>query len=265
MSDIDEGAGLAKAEPDSKETRLTLEARVRDSVDSTDEPEQAEREKDVLVELVGRRIEAALDTPLNRDSRFLEWRSRELRESTAYDGIAPDRMKSIRERVLSRVLAHRMGIRTAVGAPELQRPSVIASAQNAIAEASKQGCAPRVELAVAAGTGREIWDEPCTDWVKVPAALPSGNYVAIDVKGASMEPLLHSGDLILVRPDPVPKPNMVVVARDQDGGYVVKSVRRVSRYVIELASLNPLFPDIRVPHANGSIIGRVVARWCQHM
>jgi hypothetical protein len=53
-------------------------------------------------------------------------------------------------------------------------------------------------LAVAAGTGREIWDEPCEQWVELPDGTGTGAHLALTVAGNSMTPCPHSGDVILV-------------------------------------------------------------------
>jgi len=79
-----------------------------------------------------------------------------------------------------------------------------------------------------------------------------------------MEPLLHSGDTILVRLGEKAEPGTVVVARDPDHGYVVKEVGRLTAIGIELKSVNPDFPSLRVPHMPGAVLGTVVMKWCPH-
>jgi phage repressor protein C with HTH and peptisase S24 domain len=76
-----------------------------------------------------------------------------------------------------------------------------------------------------------------------------------------MEPLIHSGDLVLVRLDARPIPETVVVARDPDHGYVVKEVGRLTAGGIELLSLNPAYPVLRVPYGAGTVLGTVVLCW----
>lgn len=117
------------------------------------------------------------------------------------------------------------------------------------------------ELAIAAGAGHELWDIECTTTVDVPPELPRGPYLALGVVGDSMEPLLHSGDTVLVRVDEKAEPGTVVVARDPDHGYVVKEVVRLTAHGIDLRSLNPAFPSLRVPHRAGAVLGTVVLRW----
>jgi phage repressor protein C with HTH and peptisase S24 domain len=117
------------------------------------------------------------------------------------------------------------------------------------------------ELAIAAGAGCELWDIECNTTVDVPAELPRGSYLALEVAGDSMEPLIHSGDTVLVRVEEKAEPGTVVVARDPDHGYVVKEVTRLTANGIELRSLNPAFPSLRVPHGAGAVLGTVVLRW----
>jgi phage repressor protein C with HTH and peptisase S24 domain len=120
------------------------------------------------------------------------------------------------------------------------------------------------ELAIAAGAGAELWAVECTTTVDVPPELPRARYLALEVVGASMEPLIHSGDLVLVRVDETAVPGTVVVARDPDHGYVVKEVGRLTAHGIELRSLNAAFPPLLVPHSAGVVLGTVVLRWARH-
>jgi SOS-response transcriptional repressor LexA len=117
------------------------------------------------------------------------------------------------------------------------------------------------ELAIAAGAGAQLWDVECTKTLDVPTDLPRGPYIVLRVAGESMEPLIHSGDLVLVRVDEKAAPDTVVVARDPEHGYVVKQVGRITALGIELRSLNPAFPTLHVPHSTGSVLGTVVLRW----
>lgn len=117
------------------------------------------------------------------------------------------------------------------------------------------------ELAIAAGAGHELWDIECNTTVDVPPELPRGAYLALSVAGDSMEPLLHSGDTVLVRVEEKAERGTVVVARDPDHGYVVKEVVRLTAHGIELRSLNPAFPSLHVPHRARGVLGTVMLRW----
>ncbi len=126
--------------------------------------------------------------------------------------------------------------------------------------------APLAELGVAAGTGRELLDEPCDAWVALPAELPAGRYVALRVVGDSMIPLLHSDDVVLVDLDGTVHAGAVAVARHPEHGYVVKRVGRTGRRAVSLVSLNPAYPSLELlpGEGAGALIGPVVLRWCAH-
>jgi SOS-response transcriptional repressor LexA len=117
------------------------------------------------------------------------------------------------------------------------------------------------ELAIAAGLGAELWDVECTSAVDVPRDLPRAPYLALRVAGDSMEPLIHSGDMVLVRVEERVTRGTVVVARDPEHGYVVKEVGYLTSAEIELRSLNPAFSPMRVPQRGGVVLGTVVMRW----
>jgi hypothetical protein len=118
--------------------------------------------------------------------------------------------------------------------------------------------APRLDLGAAAGVGRDLWDEPCEQWVRVPDDAPVGSYVSLRVVGESMDPLLHTGDSVLVQVGSTVARDTVVLARVPDGGYVVKKVGKVTRAQLELQSLNEPFrrSSCRATSA------RSWARWC---
>ncbi|HKG91132.1 MAG TPA: S24 family peptidase [Gemmatimonadaceae bacterium] len=245
--------------------------------------EQAEWECDLLVALMGRRAdaaapgpEAAPPPPDEADERFAEWRARWLRACEADEarralGRAAGRAAAawrLAERVRGSVAAARLGVRLAPnGAPEVEEASaVIAGAPlaRAVEAAAARRCAARVGLAVAAGAGRDLWDEPCESVVRLPADLPAGRYVTIPVAGDSMEPLLHAGDTVLVKLGSTIESDSVVVARHPEDGYVVKRVGRIGRTWVELTSLNPAYAPLRIPRRPELVVGTVVMRWCGH-
>ncbi|MEP7086754.1 MAG: S24 family peptidase, partial [Gemmatimonadota bacterium] len=124
---------------------------------------------------------------------------------------------------------------------------------------------PWPELGVAAGVGRELWDEPCERWIELPETLAAGHkYVALTVSGSSMEPALHAGDVVLVSVGTSVRRDSIVVARRPEEGYVVKAVGTLSRRAIELRSLNPEFAAFSIPRDDTLIVGTVVMRWCSH-
>lgn len=172
----------------------------------------------------------------------------------------------LRQRILSGLQAGRLRVREADAAPSWRsigasRPLTPALLQDAEL-AHRALVVP--ELAVAAGAGRELWDVECDSAVDLPEDLARGAYVVLQVSGDSMEPLMHSGDMVLVRVGASAMRGTVVVARDPDHGYVVKEVGRVTAAGIELLSLNPRYAPFSVPHGDGAVLGTVVLRWRQH-
>ena len=153
-------------------------------------------------------------------------------------------------------LVVRPGTRPVERAAELVLPAAAA-----VEAADRARCAPWLELSVAAGAGRELWDQECERWVELPPTLPRGRYIALGVTGDSMEPLLVDGDTVLVRLGAGPAPGTLVVARLADYGYVVKQVGRLTRRTIELRSLNPVHGPISTRREADTVLGTVVMIW----
>ena len=225
-----------------------------------------ERERDVLVQLVTRRAELARDLSSPQVARFLDWYARELRESLTpperarlAEGAAAFAARFARGQALASA-----GVTCVQGAPVSSIPPEAESVVALVSLGSAVRQAPRADLAVAAGAGRELWEEPCSEWVALPDEVPSGRYLALTAQGRSMEPLLHSGDVILVRLGQELERGTVVVVRHPENGYVVKRVGAVRSLDVELTSFNPDFPPIRVPRDGSLVLGTVVLRWCAH-
>ena len=87
---------------------------------------------------------------------------------------------------------------------------------------------------------------------------------ALRVLGDSMEPVMHTGDTILVRVETAVRKDTVIVARHPEDGYVCKRVRRVTRTAVELESLAPDRPLLTIPRDARLIVGTVVLVWCAH-
>lgn len=240
--------------------------------------EQAEWECDLLVSLMGRRG-CAPALPDEADERFAEWRARWLRGCEAEEGrLALDMGGGqaaaafrLAERVRGSVMAARLGVQLV---PDEQLAGEAAEGvgiapgmplARAVEEAAARRCAARVVgMAVAAGAGRDLWDEPCESVVRLPDQLPAGRYVTLPVAGDSMEPLLHPGDTVLVKLGHAIESDSVVVARHPEDGYVVKRVGRIGRAWVELTSLNPAYGPLRIPRRAELVVGTVVMRWCGH-
>jgi hypothetical protein len=208
------------------------------------------------------------DSAMYRDTRLLEWMAADARQCAAEgleEGIwTEDEIAGFARSLQASVAAYKCKLRRVAGSPEFYVPDFPGVAATVLEDARRVGAAPCLDLTVAAGIGRELWDEECGNWVLVPSDLPRGNYVALKVAGESMQPLLHPGDVMLVRLDPAASRDDVVVARTGDDEFIVKRVGRMTAASIELRSVNPEFPSIRVARANQPVVGTVVLCWCEH-
>lgn len=219
---------------------------------------------DFLVELVGRRAYERMDPMDPRNIPFLEWLAREARlRQTAAERRETERQAVLfAERVRRRIAAVHAGDRLRVRCVD-EAPVSYPGADDGAA-AVHERTKPWWDLAVAAGSSRELWDEPPTGFVELPEDLEDGRYVALSVAGDSMAPLLHTGDTILVRLGPELVTDHVIVARHPERGYVVKQVGRVNSMRIELLSLNADYAPLEIPNDAGLVLGTVVLRWCPH-
>ena len=188
---------------------------------------------------------------------FQEWQTAAQREADAarFAGRVRDRLAGLGQ-----------GVRLIDRPPEAvwsRSPGPLAPM---VLAARRMHAAPLADVGVAAGSGRELLDEPCDTWVALPADLPSSRYVALRVVGDSMLPLLHSGDVVLLDLDGAVRPGMIAVARHPEHGYVVKRVARSGGRGsgVSLVSLNPAYPALVLAPAAGALLGPVVLRWCSH-
>jgi phage repressor protein C with HTH and peptisase S24 domain len=139
---------------------------------------------------------------------------------------------------------------------------VIAAVAISMEEASRAQCATILDLAVAAGTGRELWDEPCEEWLELPGDIsPSPRYLAVRVSGDSMSPVLEKSDVILIKLDALPEIDDLVVAKIPDEGYVVKRFAGTKIGRVELASFNPAYDILAIPRDRLTLLGTVIARF----
>jgi SOS-response transcriptional repressor LexA len=203
--------------------------------------ERNEWERDAVVWLAGRRVGGQSGGPAPHPG-FEAWRAAGELEAGA---------ARFAERVRARVASAGLGVGLIDRLPEP-------------VHADGPGTVPLIELGVAAGTGRELLEEPCDTRVTLPPGTPPGPYVALRVVGDSMRPLLHSGDVVLVALDARVAAGAVVVARHPEHGYVVKRMGRSGGRGTPLESLNPAYPTLMLSPGSGAVIGRVVLRWCGH-
>jgi SOS-response transcriptional repressor LexA len=225
-----------------------------------------ERTKDLLVRIAADRAMSQFDPLDPAEAGFLDWYAREARATLSV--AERQRLESGADQFVYRVLARRgmerLRVREVPTEPESAPAWEEGTLAEVVAAAARVRHAPSVELSVAAGAGRELWDEPCDRWIPLPEGTPDGKYVALRVTGDSMVPLLHDGDTILVKLGEELVPDAVVVARVPDGGYVVKRVGGFAGSRVELASLNPDYPPIVIPRDPSLVLGTVLLRWCTH-
>jgi len=205
-----------------------------------------------LAEALGRALLRDPDHPTWSDGRFLDWLAVDAREGARH---ASRRTTATRgEAIMERAQARRYGVRQRGRAPLVRDRGAAAGGKVAAV----------VELGIAAGIGRELWDEPAEAWVELPNDVAAGEYVALRIVGDSMTPLMHTGDTVLVKRGADIRRDTVIVARHPDDGYVCKRVRRVGRTSIELASLAPGRPPIVIPRDARLVVGTVMLVWCSH-
>ncbi len=216
-----------------------------------------------LMAAIGREIESEDDTLAYQDERFLLWLAKDLRNGLSHDERSKD------ERVageFARRALNRIAVRRAENALPRRKLRERAAPMNAtvaqaLAAASSEHCATILDLAVAAGEGREIWDEPCDRWLELPDEISSGRYVALRVAGDSMAPVLGPREVILVQLDAAPRIDDLIVARLPDQSHVVKRVASIKGERIELASFNSEYESIFVPRNPSPVVGTVIARF----
>lgn len=81
------------------------------------------------------------------------------------------------------------------------------------------------------------WDE-----IDLPSVSDPHAY-AVEISGDSMEPVYRDGDIVIVSPAAPTRRGDRVVVRTNEGEVLAKELVRRSARRIELASLNPSFPD----------------------
>ena len=228
--------------------------------------EAEQRESDELVQWLG----GAMNLPDPGDpgnAEYFDWLARDLRgrQRPAERMESTSRADAFAARMVSSRTASRVRLMSVAGPPVVRAPSSgDATVKRATELAARERAAVIVDHAVAAGVGRELWDEPAEKWVELPASVPDGRYVALTVAGESMLPALHDGDVVLVKLGSEIARGAVVVARRPEDGYVVKRVGAIGEREVELTSLNAAFAPVRIPRDERLVVGTVVLRWCGH-
>lgn len=216
-----------------------------------------------LVQLFGELMDASGDCAAYENENFGVWLEHEANgRNSLWDVQASERgSQQIAKRVQARIRLVRAAGALAERPFRPRAAGVVGDAKQVARVASESGCAPWVEsLAVAAGSGREIWDEPCEQWVELPHGTVGGGHLALTVAGDSMTPCLHSGDVILVNTRKAVARDCIVVARRAEDGYVVKHVTKCGKEALELSSFNTAYVPFVIERSPGVIVGVVVAR-----
>lgn len=84
------------------------------------------------------------------------------------------------------------------------------------------------------------WDE-----IVLPQAGGTEPVYALEVAGQSMTPLYREGDIVIVSPGTSVRRGDRVVVRTKSGEVMAKILQRQTARTIELASVNPDFPDLQ--------------------
>ncbi|HST06933.1 MAG TPA: S24 family peptidase [Gemmatimonadaceae bacterium] len=222
-----------------------------------------DRSLDELMAAVGKEAELGDHDLARQDERFLFWLANDLRAGLDRDQRSSDERAAAEfaERAVTRLKLRSAEKRLPRRQLDERAASVRATLAHAIPAASRERCATILDLAVAAGSGRELWDEPCDRWLELPDDVPSGRYVALRVAGDSMAPVLGPREVILIALDASPRVDDLVVARLPDQSHVVKRVASMKGSTIELASFNRDYESIFVSRDPSPVVGTVIARF----
>ena len=218
---------------------------------------------ELLAELLGRELARDPDHPIWGDDRFLTWFAAKAREECERTHrMSDEEFRRRGSEFMARAQARKLRVTRSDAAANVRHP--VSDPEHERPRPVRVGPVPIVELGIAAGVGRELWEEPVSSWVELPPDLPQGQYIALKIVGNSMAPLMHTGDTVLVRVGSDVQRDTVIVARHPEDGYVCKRVSRLRRSVIELSSLEPGRAPIIVPRDPQCIVGTVVLVWCHH-
>ena len=229
------------------------------------ESEQLEARTDPLIDLIGYYERYRPESPAYHEPRFVAHLASERRVmGDSLDRLEAPSTVTLRNRILESWHARRLCVRLAVGPVPHELLPFAGPVSSMLEELEREHLAADIELSIAAGEGRELWDVEVESCVPLPAEVPRGKYVVLRIAGDSMMPLLHGGDRVLVKLGTEPVENTVVVARVKDGGFVAKKVGSVIDGLLELESLNPAYPPMQMWREPGDVLGSVIMRWCSH-
>ena len=149
----------------------------------------AQWDADLIADAVGREMNGDPDSPVWRDSRSAAWLARDDLQASARDARRGERrarddascVLSLGQELRARAAARRVTVSRRDGRPVEIRPLIRGTPARVLEYALEQQATPAVDLAVAAGVGRDLWDEPCDTWVELPDDVPVGRYIALKV------------------------------------------------------------------------------------
>ena len=147
-----------------------------------------------------------------------------------------------------------------VGALDVQDASLDAQIPVATLNFKKVPVLSYVQAGLPCDGGQEQYDE----WAIAPATVPDRTY-ALRVRGDSMLPLFHEGQLLFVDPCRSPIPGDYVIARSTSGvlpevtfkKYVVTGYDSSGRERFDLRPLNPDYPVLHSDEHSLEVIGVV--------
>jgi phage repressor protein C with HTH and peptisase S24 domain len=84
------------------------------------------------------------------------------------------------------------------------------------------------------------------------------NAYALEVTGYSMQPLYRDGDILIVSPNSAPRKGDRVVLRTTEGEVMAKILVRRTGKTVELASFNPVHPNLVFPLERVDWMARIV-------
>ena len=220
---------------------------------------------EAIAEALGRASARRDDATLWTHESFLEWLGAERRGQAERRerADADDSMLRDGRRLRARLLARQACVGIVEAPPDLLVPPRVDVPSAVLDEAAAAHAAVFVDLAAAAGVGRELWDETVERWLALPAGTPALRAIALRVAGESMAPLLRSGDVVLVELGTTLARGRVVVARHpgSEDGYVCKRVERVGRREVLLSSLDAAYGTVTIPRDDRLVVGTVRLVW----
>ena len=96
-------------------------------------------------------------------------------------------------------------------------------------------------------------------WDEIPfPGLSDPHAYALEISGDSMQPVYRDGDTVIVSPDSSVRRGDRVVVRTRSGEVMAKILRRQTASKIELASVNPDYPDHEMGLEDVDWIARIV-------